>query len=76
MLKLQLPEDRKKKILDYFKVRRLCKIKEFAQFIGTFVAAYLATNYGWDYLKLFERQKYLALVLSGNNYEAQMEILT
>lgn len=76
---LRLPEEKKKKILDLlnrFKTQKSCKIREFAHFVGTLAAACRVTDYGWCYLKPLERQKFLALVLSGNDYEARMEVPT
>lgn len=49
------------------------KIREFAQFVGTLTAACPAVTYGWLYTKLFERQKFLALI-NNQSYDAKMKI--
>ena len=49
-------------------------IREFSQFIGNITAAGPAVDYGWFHSKPFERQRYLALLRSGDNYEATMRL--
>ncbi|XP_018359011.1 PREDICTED: uncharacterized protein LOC108758512 [Trachymyrmex cornetzi] len=53
---------------------RSCKIREFANLIGTLVAACHGVNYGWVYLKTLEREKILALIYNQNDYDQKMEI--
>ncbi|XP_018370127.1 PREDICTED: uncharacterized protein LOC108765778 [Trachymyrmex cornetzi] len=53
---------------------RSCKIREFANLIGTLVAACPDVNYGWVYLKTLEREKILALIYNQNDYDQKMEI--
>lgn len=48
-----------------------CTIEELAQLNGTLVAACPAIRYGWLYTKRLEREKYLALESSRNNYKAR-----
>lgn len=51
-----------------------CKIKYFAQFIGLLIAACPAIKYGKLYTKIFEREKFLALRKSKQNYNKTMII--
>lgn len=74
---LELTEKKRKNILDLvtkFKEIRSCSIREFAQFVGNIAAACPAVNYGWFHSKSLEREKYLALLESKDNYDANMRI--
>ncbi|XP_008556227.1 uncharacterized protein LOC103577389 [Microplitis demolitor] len=74
-LALELPSEKKGKILDLIKKFRSpirCKIRDFAQFLGTLTAACPAMQYGWAHTKSLEREKYLALLNARDNYEARM----
>lgn len=74
---LELTEKKRAHILSLikqFQSRHSCRIREFAQFVGNITAACLAVNYGWLYSKMFERQKYLALLRNRGNYDAKMQI--
>lgn len=76
-MNLELPEAKRIHILSLikkFQNIKDCRIREFAQFVGTITAACLAVNYGWLYSKAFERQKYLALIRNRGNYDAKMQI--
>lgn len=42
--------------------------------MGNITAACPAVQYGWVYSKGFERQKYLALLKSGGNYDAKIRL--
>ncbi|KAJ8914724.1 hypothetical protein NQ315_017434 [Exocentrus adspersus] len=46
--------------------------RDFAKFVGKLIAACPAVNYGWAHVKLFEREKYLALKANNGNYEHTM----
>lgn len=70
-----LPQVRKvsviKKLLE-IKNKKVCHIREFARLIGTLVATKPAVKYGWLHLKNLEREKYIALSLKHNDYNAKM----
>lgn len=51
-----------------------CSIRDFARFVGKLVSLCPSFKYAWLYTKLFERQKFRALRLSGGNYNAKMQI--
>jgi ribonuclease HI len=75
-LTLGLPQEKRHKIAQLVhKFLRLprCTIREFAQLIGVLVSACPAVKYGWLYTKTLEKQKYLELLNSDNNYEAKMK---
>ncbi|XP_066590809.1 uncharacterized protein [Prorops nasuta] len=72
---LELPEEKRlsvKKLIDKFSALSKCKIRDFAKFIGTIVACCPAIKFSWIYTKNFEREKYLALITSNGNYNANM----
>ena len=74
---LELPLEKREKIrslVTKVKNTKSCSIREFSQFIGNITAACPAVNYGWFHSKPFERQRYLALLKSGGNYEATMRL--
>ncbi|XP_046742941.1 uncharacterized protein LOC124409394 [Diprion similis] len=74
-LTLELPERKRDKMLGLireFKSKNVCKIREFAQFVGNITACCPAVEYSWVYSKFFERQRYLALVKNHDNYDARM----
>lgn len=54
--------------------KRSCSVREFANFIGTLVSLCPAAAYGFAHTKILEREKCLALILCGNNYDSQMSI--
>lgn len=64
-MSLQLPQDKKVKILNeltkYLSLKQ-CKLREFAKFIGLLSSACPAVQYGWLHTKLLERYKYLCLI--------------
>lgn len=72
---MELPQEKKERILmlvTEFERLQWCKIREFAQFVSTLTAACPAVAYGWIYQKLFERQKYLALLLNRDDFDSVM----
>lgn len=74
---LSLPTD--KRILLVENVREFlhkesCQIRNFARLIGLLVAACPAVPYGILYTKLLEREKFLALILSDNDFDQKMVI--
>lgn len=71
---LELPEKKREQILrliETFSKRKYCTIREFAHIIGKLVDACKAIEYGWLYTKKFEREKYFALLISGD-YDAEL----
>lgn len=76
-LRLELPHDKRIAILR--KVQNIgkkesCKIRELAKLIGLLVSVCPAVQYGWMYTKTLERTKYLALIKSHSNYNAEVLI--
>lgn len=70
-MSVELPTTKKKTLrllVKTFKNKRTCKIRDFAHFVGHLIAACPATNYGWLYTRLFEREKYIALQKSNMAY--------
>ncbi|XP_060804898.1 uncharacterized protein LOC132902730 [Amyelois transitella] len=68
-LTLSLPLEKRNKIsqlVSKFLSLPRCTIREFAQLIGTLIAACPASKYGWMYTKILEREKYLLLQKYGN----------
>nr|CAH7740655.1 unnamed protein product [Callosobruchus chinensis] len=54
--------------------KKRVKIREFSKLIGNLVSICCATEYGWLYLKSLEREKYLALKRSSDNYNMKMKV--
>lgn len=76
-MKIEIPTEKKeniKRLTRQFKVKESCKIRDLAAFIGTLCSACPAVKYGWVYTKILEREKFLALSLNNNNYEATMTL--
>lgn len=74
-MSINLTEEKREKILKLtlkFKSKESCQIREFAQFIGILVSSCPAVKYGFLYTKSLERQTFLALRRSNENYEAKM----
>lgn len=72
-----LPIGKRNKILNLVKDVSKSKhiiIRDFAKFLGVLTSACPAMAYGWMYTKLLEREKFLALKKSNNNYDAEMAI--
>lgn len=70
---LQLPNEKKNKILkvvQQFKTKNYCKIRDFAELIGMLISACPAVEYGWCHTKMFERAKVLALKKSKGRYSS------
>lgn len=57
-----------------FKCKKHCKIREFSQLLGLLNSACPGMKYGPLYTKLLEREKFLALKQSKDNYDAYMQI--
>lgn len=75
-MSISLPDDKRDHIA--FLVKKFislptCSIRDFAQLIGTLVAACPAARYGWLYTKFLERQKFLEFK-KHRNYDAKIEL--
>lgn len=74
---INLPEEKRNSIINLanrFLLKKSCKIRELAQFLGTLAASWSTVSYGWIYTKQLEREKFLALRESGNNFDAKMTL--
>ncbi|CAD6227235.1 GSCOCG00006046001-RA-CDS, partial [Cotesia congregata] len=74
-LTLELTDKKKNQIISLLrnlKIGNRYKIREIAHILGVLVAACPAVAYGPVYRKRLEREKFLALTINGNNYEANM----
>lgn len=74
---LELPSEKKQKIFNLvsdFMNKERCRIRDLAQLAGILVAACPAVKYGWRHTKELERQKYLALKQSQNNYDKKITV--
>lgn len=74
---LELPTDKKlsiSEIIRKFMSLKKCKIRDFAKLLGNLVSACPAIPYGMMHTKLLEREKYLALLNSSDDYDSQMII--
>ncbi|XP_071646502.1 uncharacterized protein [Temnothorax longispinosus] len=74
---LELPLEKRYKVRDQiniFKKLKKCKIRDFAQLIGSLVSCCPAIQYSWAHIKNLEREKYLALLKSNGNYDVNMQL--
>lgn len=72
---IKLPTKKREKIvsvIDKLMAVKQCKIRSFAHCVGLLVSACPAIKYGRLYTKLFEREKFLALKKSNQDYNKQM----
>lgn len=74
---IYLTQEKRVKIFNLTK--NLCKlesskIRDVAKLIGTLISACPGVKYGWLYTKQLEREKFLALKISNDNYDAKMKI--
>jgi len=67
-------QDAVHKTLSRFYVGKTLKIREFASLIGMLIAIRFAISYSTGHTKIFEREKYLALISSNGNYNSSMQI--
>lgn len=75
---LELSIEKRQKI--YKKIKEFrnldkCKIREFAQLIGSLISCCPAVKYGWAHVKKLEGEKYLALLRTKGNYEENMHVI-
>jgi len=76
---ISTPPDKRKKLLQMtlgVLNRNRCKIRFLASFIGSLISVCPAVLYGLLHIKILEREKFLALTSSDNNFEAQMPLST
>lgn len=74
---LRLPDSKRKRILEQIEkvsVQKSTSIRNFAKLLGTLCAACPGVAYGWVYTKRFEREKFLALRNSNENYDSTMQL--
>ncbi|XP_023314845.1 uncharacterized protein LOC106655901 [Trichogramma pretiosum] len=74
---LALPDDKRvniNRMINDFKNRKTCKIREWARFIGSLMACCPALKYSWVYVKRLERLKLTSLEANNDSYNAQMVI--
>lgn len=57
-------------MISKFGKKRKCKIREFAQMVGSIVSYCPAIKYGYVHTKSLEREKFLALKRNNKNYDA------
>lgn len=72
-----IPEQRRNNIyscVSSLARRSHCSIQTFASMIGSLVSICPAVQYGLLYTKSFEREKFLALEKSSNDFSAEMEL--
>ena len=60
------------KLVSSFRDKKVCKIRELAQLMGTLVSVSRAVRYGMLYTKRLEREKYLALKNVQQDFDAKM----
>lgn len=76
-MSLNLTDQKRLKILSQvkhmYKIRSL-SIREFAKFLGLLCSVCPAVAYGWIYTKRLEREKFLALRNSNDNYDGYMTL--
>lgn len=53
---------------------KICKIRSFAEFLGTIVLCCPAIRYGIVHTKAFERTRYLALKVNNDCYDKYMTL--
>lgn len=76
-MSIKLPQEKKDALqqnIQKFSVKKRCKVREFARLIGKLVAASPAVEYGWLYIKNFEREKQWALLKNKKSYEGKMSL--
>lgn len=76
-MQISASQKRKEKIVSVIHnilPKQKIKIKLFSQLIGHLISVCTAVEYGWLYVKLLEREKFLSLGKSGGNYNKNMYI--
>lgn len=75
---VSIPLDKRKRLLQRTRAifnKRSCNIRFFTSFIGSLSSVCPAVQYGLLHTKIFEREKFLALSVSDDNFEAGMRLL-
>lgn len=75
---ISIPPDKRDKlgqIIITLLSKRSCKIRLFASLIGSLISVCPAVKYGILHTKLMEREKFLTLLSTDNDFECQMSIL-
>lgn len=73
-MSLELPVDKRQKILNLFEEfspGRIVSLRQWSSFVGSINATCPAVNYGRLYTKKFERIRYLGLLKNNGNYDAK-----
>lgn len=74
---LKLPLCKRQKIwslVNHISNKSSITIREFAKFLGLLTSACPAVDYGWLYTKQFEREKFLALQHTNDDYDKKMKL--
>ncbi|KYM95814.1 hypothetical protein ALC62_13541 [Cyphomyrmex costatus] len=74
---IAIPPDRRETLLQMtleILNKKQCKIRYLANYIGLLIAVCPAVQYGLLHTKLLEREKFLALLVSDNIFEAQIPL--
>lgn len=69
---IELPKQKKEKVevlVKRFSRVKSCRIREFAEFVGTLIPYSPAAAYGFVRTNNFERARYLALAKNNNLYD-------
>ena len=72
---ISLTDKKRKKLLnlvDHYRKKTKCKIREWAQFVGNLIAAAPAVKYSFVYIKSLERCKYVGLLKHNGNYDENL----
>lgn len=76
-MSVELPKQKKEKVkvlVKRFSRLKSCRIRKFAEFVGTLISYCPAVAYGFVHTKNFERARYLALAKNNNLYDRRMTI--
>ena len=76
-MEIRLPKNKSlllSNLIERFSTVSKRKIRDFAKFISSLIAACPAIKYSWLYTKDFERTKFLALSRNNNNYDSVMSL--
>lgn len=74
---ISIPSDKRNKLLQLtlnILGKRSCKIWFLASFIGSLISVCPAVKYGMLHTKLLEREKFLALSVANDNFEAHVSL--
>lgn len=74
---IAIPDTKKQNLshlLASFANKKVCSIRMFARMLGKLISVCPAVDYGYLYTKMFEREKYLALLRHRGNFNAKMKI--